>query len=536
MTNGGAYSENDITTTQQWYDVILNGRNRIGDNFQVDYSAGAIYQDALMQGVFKNAGGLSKTNMFNLSFGRQITSSFNYSRVQTQSVFGQFNLGYKNSLFLEGSIRNDWDSRLPAPHAYQYYSTGASAIISDMVKLPIPVSFLKLALNYAEVGNGGQFGVINETYTFTPGLSEGMLQRTSTLPMKNLKPEIIRNIEANVEARFLNNRFGIELSVYKSNSFNQLLQMTVPSASGYTAMYLNAGNIQNKGVELVVNAVPVARGDFKWESNLNLGINRNKVISLAEGISEVYLGSHMDWGARGMVKVGGSYGEMIGHRWARDINGQFLVKSNGTPMSTLESGDGTSVLGNFNPKAILGFSNEVSYKAFSLRVLVDGRVGGMIMSGTEQNMSHTGFSEVTKYYREGGWKLGGVDKQSKPVDVAINAQQFWQSVSGKRNSGIGELFAYDATNFRVRELSLGYSLPVQKWLGSSVVKGITLSAVFRNLLWIYRGSSLLDIPGIGKRKMWYDPDVAGGNGNNMGIDYGNYPSTRTAGFTLNVNF
>jgi hypothetical protein len=194
------------------------------------------------------------------------------------------------------------------------------------------------------------------------------------------------------------------------------------------------------------------------------------------------------------------------------------------------------VLGNFNPKAILGLTNNFTYKAFNLRVLVDGRVGGMIMSGTEQNMSHTGLSEGTTDYREGGWNLGGVDKQAAAVNVDINAQQFWQSVSGKRNSGIGELFGYDATNFRVRELALGYSLPVQKLLRGNVVKGITVSAVFRNLLWIYRGSSLLDIPGIGKRKMRYDPDVAGGNGNNMGIDYGNYPSTRSAGFTLNVNF
>ncbi|MCW3112224.1 MAG: SusC/RagA family TonB-linked outer membrane protein [Segetibacter sp.] len=536
MTNGGNYSETDLTTMQQWYDVMLNGKNSIGENFTVDYSAGAIYQDALLDGVVKNSGGLNKANMFNLAFAKATTSSVNYSKIQTQSVFGQFNVAYKNMLFVDGSIRNDWDSRLPAPHAYQYYSTGVSAILSDMVKLPTAISFLKLGLNYAEVGNGGQFGVINEQFTFTPGLSEGMLQRGSTLPMKNLKPEIIRNFEANLEARFLNNRLGLELSVYQSNSFNQLLQMTVPSASGYTAMYINAGNIQNKGVELVLNAVPIKSRNFKWESNLNVGLNRNKVISLADGITEVYLGSHMDWGARGMVKVGGSYGELIGHRWARGKNGQFLVKANGTPMSTSESGDGTSVLGNFNPKAILGFTNNFSYKALNLRVLVDGRVGGMIMSGTEQNMSHTGLSEGTKYNREGGWNLGGVDKQEAPVNVAINAQQFWQSVSGKRNSGIGEIFGYDATNFRVRELSLGYSLPVQKWLSSNVVKGITVSAVFRNLLWIYRGSSLLDIPGIGKRKMSYDPDAAGGNGNNMGIDYGNYPTTRTAGFTVNVNF
>jgi TonB-linked SusC/RagA family outer membrane protein len=536
MTNGGAYAETDLVTMQQWYDVILNGKNKIGENFTIDYSTGAIYQDVSMHGVVKNSGGLNKANMFNLAFARATTSAVNYSKVQTQSVFGQFNLGYKNMVYLDGSIRNDWDSRLPAPHAFQYYSAGISTIISDMTKLPSAISFLKVGLNYAEVGNGGQFGVINEQFAFTAGLSEGMLSRGSTLPMRDLKPEIIRNLEANLEARFLDNRLGFDLSFYKSNSFNQLLQVTVPSASGYTAMYFNAGNIENKGVELVLNAVPVMSLDFKWDVNLNLGLNRNKVIALAEGMNEVYLGSHMDWGARGMVKVGGSYGELIGHRWATDKGGNFLVKDNGTPMSTSESGDGTSVLGNFNPKAILGLTNTFSYKSFNLRVLVDGRVGGIIMSGTEQNMSHTGLTEGTVAFREGNWNLGGVNKQGAPVNATINAQQFWQSVSGKRNSGIGELFAYDATNFRVREVALGYSLPVRNWFKSNVVKGVTISAVFRNLFWIYRGSSMFDIPGVGKRKMSYDPDVAGGNGNNMGIDYGNYPSTRSAGFTLNVNF
>ncbi len=535
MTNGGAYREQFLTTTQQWYDVILNGSNSIGENFQVDYNVGAIYQDSKMEGITYNSGGLNKTNMFSMAFARAITGAPAYSRVQTQSVFGQVNLSYRNMVFFDGSVRNDWDSRLPSPHSYQYYSAGVSGIVSDMLKTP-GMPFLKVGLNYSEVGNGGSFDLINESYSFTAGLGEGMLTRTATLPMKGLRPEIIRSLEGNIETRLLNNRLSIEVSVYKSNSFNQLLSITVPSSSGYTAMYLNAGNIQNHGVELVVGGTPVSTKSFKWDATFNLGINRNKVISLAEGLPVVYLGSHMDWGARGRVQEGGSYGELIGHRWARDEKGNFLVRDNGTPMSTAENGQPTSVLGNFNPKAILSLNNNFAYKNFNLRVLVDGRVGGIIMSGTEQNMSHTGLTEGTAGFREGNWNLGGVNKQGVPVDVDINAQQFWQSVSGKRNSNIGEIFAYDATNFRVRELSLGYNIPVGKVLKSNFVKGASISAVFRNLLWIYRGSSILDIPGIGKRKMANDPDIAGGNGNNMGIDYGNYPSTRTAGFTLNVNF
>jgi hypothetical protein len=163
---------------------------------------------------------------------------------------------------------------------------------------------------------------------------------------------------------------------------------------------------------------------------------------------------------------------------------------------------------------------------------VDGRVGGIVVSGTEMNLAFSGITEGTEAYREGGWNLGGVNDKGEANSKAIKAQDFWQIASGKRY-GAGEFFAYDATNFRVRELSIGYNLPVKN---IKAVKAAKLMLVARNLLWLYRGSSILDIPGLEKRKMWFDPDMSLGNGNFQGVEYGTMPATRTLGVNLQVTF
>ena len=163
---------------------------------------------------------------------------------------------------------------------------------------------------------------------------------------------------------------------------------------------------------------------------------------------------------------------------------------------------------------------------------MDGRIGGTIVSGTEMNLAFSGIPEVTAKFREGNWVLGGVDPTGQSITKGITAQDFWQIASGKRY-GAGEFFAYDATSFRVREATLGYTIPIKT---NAYVKAVKISLVGRNLFWLYRGSSRLDIPGIGKRKMWFDPDMSLGNGNWQGVEYGTLPSTRSVGINLQVSF
>jgi hypothetical protein len=199
-------------------------------------------------------------------------------------------------------------------------------------------------------------------------------------------------------------------------------------------------------------------------------------------------------------------------------------------LSSITTGE-LEYIGNFDPKATLGLTNIFNIGKFSLRVLVDGRIGGVVVDGTEQLIAYNGATEGTLPFREGGWNLGGVDTDGNPVDATISAQDFWTTASGGRY-GSAEFFTYDATNFRVRELALGFNIPVPS---SFFITSAKLSLVARNVLFLYRGSSTMDIPGIGKRKMMCDPDMSLGNGNWQGISYGAMPATRSIGFNLQLS-
>jgi TonB-linked SusC/RagA family outer membrane protein len=534
---GGYYDKTRTTLTQQWYDLTLQGDHKFGTDFKLDYRAGTIFQDILYDQDFSQANGLNVNNEFSLGFASnpQLTSTTN--ETQTQSVFAQASLAFKEGLFLEGSIRTERDSRLPSPYAITYPSVGLSGIISELTTLPQVISFLKLSANYAKVGNGGQPQLRTNTFTYGQGAGHGFLTRSPIQALPGLKPEIVTSFELGLDARFAENRLGLTLTYYKSNSTNQLLTIPMPIASGYSNRYFNAGNIQNKGIELVLNATPISQGNSKWDVAFNLGINRNKVIELDKDNPKLvaYLGANNSGYSRSatpVVQTGGTYGDLYGKKWLRDASGNYVVDAKGLPVSTA----GQELLGSFNPKAILGLTNTFTYKRVSVRLLIDGRAGGVIVDGTEMNLAFSGISEVTAQHREEAWNLGGVDTNGNPVTTTITAQDFWTagsaSTSGKRY-GVAEFFTYDATNFRIRELSIGYSIPVPS---NFFIKSARFSLVARNLAWLYRGSSLLDIPGLGKRKMQIDPDMSLGNGNFQGIQYGTLPSTRSLGCNLNLTF
>jgi TonB-linked SusC/RagA family outer membrane protein len=534
---GGYFAKNNINITQKWFDVMLTGNNKISKDFKITYHLGAIYQDNAYDQNQGTANGLNVTNKFSLNFASTPAFSSSGNEVQTQAVFGQANISFKDAIFLDGSLRNDWDSRLPSPYSYQYYSVGTSVIFSDLITtLPKSISFLKANLNYSEVGNGGQFGLLNATYSYSQGAGNGFLSRGTTLPFPTLKPEIVKNLEAGIAARFLNDRLGFTVNYYKSNSFNQLLQLNLPVGTGYANQYINAGNIQNKGIEVVLNATPVRSQNFDWDIDFNFSLNRNKIVKLSNDIKSVVLAGGYGRSGTPVVNEGGSYGDLLAYQWLKDAKGNYIVIDTGSnagkPLTTYITGAAQGYIGNFNPRENLGMTNTFTYKRFSLRVLADGRIGGVMISGTEMNLAFSGITEGTVAHREGGWNLGGVDANGQPVSQPISAQDFWQTASGKRY-GVGEFFAYDATSFRVREVSFGYDIPVGE---KFFIKSARFSVIAHNLFWIYRGSSIMNIPGESKRKMWFDPDMSLGNGNYQGVEYGTLPSTRSLGFNLRLTF
>ena len=529
--SGGDYQKQDILITEKWFDAMLEGVNSITKDLKITYRAGGIYQDNKYDATYMAANGLNITNKFSMNFAKSPSVSSAFSEVQTQSVYGQVNLSFKDAVFLDASLRHDWDSRLPDPHDFSYPSIGASVVLSDLLTLPKSLSYLKASLNYAEVGNGGQFGLLNPVYYYSQGAGNGFLQRGATLPIPGLKPEIVKNFEAGLEARFFDNRVGFMATFYKSNSTNQLLQVSLPVATGYSSKYINAGNIQNKGFELVASGYPIRSKDLTWEVVLNFGMNRNKVVALSDEVKTFYLGGGFGRSATPVVEEGKAYGDLLAFKWQTDAKGNRVVTAAGKPVLTGEQ----EYIGNYYPKETIGLTNSVTYKGFSLRLLTDGRVGGTVVSGTEMNLAFSGIPEATAQYREGNWSLGGVDANGQAVTKTISAQDFWQIASGKRY-GAGEFFAYNATSFRVRELSIGYEIPLKAISFLSFVKAMKLSAVGRNLCWLYRGESILDIPGEGKRKMWFDPDMTLSNSNWQGVEYGTLPATRSWGFNLKITF
>ncbi len=528
---GGSYSRQEINVAQHWFDAMLEGKNKLTDDLKIDYRVGAIIQDNKYDALYTNANGLNVTNKFGLNFATNPVYSQDASHVQTQSVFGQINLSFKEAIFLDASLRNDWSSTLPSPYSFSYPSVGVSAILSDLMTLPDAISFLKLNASYAEVGNGGRAQLRFNTYGYSQGGTNGFIYRNSTQAIPDLKPEIVKNIELGFEAKFMENRLGFQFTYYKSNSFNQLLQVSVPVATGFSSKYINAGNIQNQGIEVVINGSPLKEGALKWDIGFNLGMNRNKIVELTPTVKEFTLAGGFGRSATPIVKEGGSYGDMQGFYWKKDANGNNLVTPSGTPLSTVTTGE-LGYLGNFNPKATLGLTNTFNYGKLSFRILIDGRVGGTVVDGTEMFLAFNGAPEITSQHREGGWVLGGKGTDGAAVNTPINSQQFWTTASGGRY-GTAEFFTYDATNFRVRELSIGYTIPVPD---NSVFKMVRISAVARNLFFLYRGYSKLEIPGLEKRKMAFDPDMSLGNGNWQGVSYGTLPSTRSLGFNLQLTF
>jgi TonB-linked SusC/RagA family outer membrane protein len=536
--SGGSFQITNLTETNKWFDLIAEGHNNITKDLKIGYHAGTIYQDIIYDEQDAGSNGLNVTNKFSLNFATNPTTTQSGNEYVQQSIFGQVNLSLLDAIFLDGSIRNEWDSRLPSPYRYSYPSIGLSAILTDLVHgIPPAISFLKVSGNWAEVGNGGQPDLLHSTLTYDQGAANGSIQRSLTYPIPNLKPEDVRSYEFGLEARFVHDRVGFAATYYHSNSINQLLQISVPVATGYSNQYINAGNIQNHGLEVVINASPIKTRDFTWDLSGNFSLNRNKVVSLSPELSVAFLGGADNRSAQPEVRVGGSYGDLYSYVWLKNTKGQYELQGSsssnpGAPLTTYITGDTLRKIGNYNPNELVGLTNTFTYKRFSFRFLIDGRIGGTIVSGTEMNLSFSGVTKNTLAYREGGLVLPGVDASGNSASTPITAQSFWQTASGQRY-GVGQFFAYNATAIRLRELSLGYDIPIKN---TTVLKSLRFSAVARNLFWFYRGSSTLSIPGIGKRKMWMDPDMSNGNAAFQGVEYGALPSTRTLGFNLKANF
>lgn len=465
------------------------------------------------------------------------------------SAYGDLSLSWDNYLFLNITGRNDWTSTLPdGNNSFFYPSVSLSYVFSDHLKLPNWVSFAKLRGSYAEIGKDTRPYETNTYYNSSviTSTSQVIWTRGDSKGDPGLKPERTSTVEAGLEARFFNSRLGIDFTWYKLNSRDQIINVSASPTSGYTSFILNAGELQNKGIELVLNGTPIQTKDFRWDATLNFSRNRNKVLSLRDGLAEIVVGTHFGYASSTATlkyvpgyAVGNIYGASFLRYYGTKTDDKINV-DNSLPLVIASTGtnagfpvrDGTQrLLGNSQPKWMGGITNTFTYKNFNLSFLFETQQGMDKYNQLGNFMSAFGIAKYTENRRETK-VFDGVLANGTP-----NTQVVWlgqglgpdgrnYSAGYYRNvyRGVTENFVEDASWIRLRSLSLGYDLPSNIFKGT-FVKSANLTFTGNNLLlWTdYTG---------------YDPETSSFSaGSNADAFTGfTYPAVRSFLFTLSVNF
>ena len=521
----GRYIEMDYQETLIYGDVMAMGKRKWED-FTLDVAIGGSINDKNVNSTrydSKNAS-LKYANVFNLANivmnGSASIDQKIDSRRQLQSVFGTAQVGYQDKVFLDLTARNDWASTLAytshEKSGFFYPSAGLSFLIDKWIQLPEWISFAKLRGTYSKVGNDIPQFITNSVSHITAG---GELQANDAAPFKEMEPEMTHSVEVGTEWRFFQSRLGFNLTYYRTNTHNQFFKLPALAGDMYAYRYVNAGDIQNRGWELTVDATPVLTPDFTWKTSLNFSSNRNKIKELHEELKELVYGPSSFSSSYAMKLVkGGSIGDIYGKAFVRDAEGNIVYQTEGDHkgLPAVEGEGNTIKVGNANPRFIMGWNHTFSYKGFSLYFLLDWRYGGKILSQTQAEMDLYGVSQVTALARDRGY----VTLEGQQID---NVKGFYKNIVGGR-AGVTVYYMYDATNLRLREVSLNYTFP-KKWMQKTkVLKDLQLAFVARNLCFLYK-------------KAPFDPDLVLSTGNdNQGIEVFGMPTTRSLGFTVKCEF
>ncbi|MFL9482692.1 SusC/RagA family TonB-linked outer membrane protein [Chitinophagaceae bacterium LWZ2-11] len=443
-------------------------------------------------------------------------------------AFGDFD--YKNLLFLNVTARNDRSSTLPqGNNSYYYPSASLSAIVSDMVRLPKAVSYLKVRASVAEVGRDADPYSINNTYlTNTPFNGSPLTTGNNVLANNNLKPSSTTTVEAGFEARFLNNRIGLDATFYNADTKDEIVQLPIPVSSGYTNAYVNGGKLNNKGIEIMLTVAPFRSkhpDGFNWDMNFNFSRNVGKVVSLPAGINTYQYAQITQYdryyrSVQYNAVVGERLGNMYGNVFVRDPQGN-IVYNNGVPVITT---DQNHLLGNYNPDFILGWTNQFSYKHFNLSFVMDWHQGGKFFSYTELGVLSGGMSVETLPGRETGIIGKGVvmDASGKytPNTTQVSAAAYYGGYYSANNN---EPFMYNASYLKMREVRLGYTF--NKIFGGISKSNLNVSLVGRNLFEFTQNKDV-------------DPETLSLRGQQIlpGTEFLSIPSTKSLGFSLGLTF
>lgn len=517
----------------EWNNDILATYNlSVSQDLDISLNAGANARrerGSSLSGFVDRGTGLIVPNFFALSNTNDGFTSNNVGAPRdVNSVYGFANFAYKNGIYLDITARNDWSSTLPPSNwSFFYPSIGLTAVLSDLTDLPDFVTFAKVRASWAEVGNDTSPFQTLRTASLAAGGANGFLNISGTIPNEDLLPEKTKSIEVGADLRFMSNRIGLDLTYYKSNSQNQLFSVALPVGSGASQFFTNGGDVENKGIEALLRFTPVQSTGLTWDLAFNFAKNNSTVVKINDERPRIQVAS--DFLRAYFIEEGQPFGNVFSRGFVRQIeddpNSPIVVDADGIPMVT---GGRTVLAANYNPDWLGGISNTLSFNDFTMSFLVDIRKGGSATSMTNAILYGGGHTEETLFGRQGEvfgtgeWAKWGttVNEDGSPNNTTITAEQFWNRVGG-RNAPVGEAFAVDATNVRLREFVVGYSLPIN----NDVVSRVRISLVGRNLFFLKNNAGD------------FDPEVLTETAK-QGEGFSSFapPTMRTFGLNLGIDF
>ena len=522
----GRYILEKTENTQQYIDLIANYNTEINEDLTFTGVLGtSLTKYSTGDQIFLDSGigrGLTYPNIFTIAnFAETRNIQQTVSNREVQSIFGSANFGYKNMLFLDVTGRTDWSSTLvnTDSDSFFYPSVGLTNVLSQMFEMPDYVSFAKVRASYAVVGKDLPVFATSPINTIPLGQNNFTKPVFGVKEGETLKPERQTSFEIGTEWRFLQNRLGVDFTYYSSKTKDQIFFIDAePNVQGYTQNIVNAGEISNKGIELIINAKPILTDDFNWNTSVNFATNTNKVVSVHESLQngEAIINAPGVNGYGFSLIEGEDFGSIQGRSVKRNADGLAIVTDDGTGNLTIEA-TGFETIAHAQPDFTLGWSNSFDYKNFSLNFLIDAKIGGNVVSVTEAVNDFYGVSQATADARNtNGGMINVVDANGAAKQMT--AQDYYLKTGGR--AGLLGEYVYSATNVSLREVSLGYNVQSK----STLFDSMRFSLIANNLFFLYK-----DAP--------FDPNIASSTGIGLqGVDIYGQPSTRSIGLNINVKF
>ena len=544
---GGKYETEQIKFYENNYSFLVSAqRDNVFGKLGLSGSVGGNLMERKHNGLRASVSQLIVPNLFSLTNGTdKPDNSESYSHKKINSLYGTAQLNWDGYFFLDGTLRNDWSSSLAkANRSFLYPSISTSLVITDMlrkmdVNAPSWLSFAKVRASAAQVGNDLEPYQLYSAYRIEKDpLGGTMANIDNVLYNDKVRSELIKSYELGLEMRFFDSRFGVDFAWYRTNATNQLIRLGMDPASGYDAKMINAGNIQNAGIEFMVTADIIRSEGLKWNAQLNLSHNENRIIKLYDGggiespVTEYNLGTYDN--LKILAREGGKYGEIWGSSYKRvedktsDLYGKIITDENGLPIAGDEK-----KLGDQQPDLLAGLTNSFSFAGFDLSFLIDARFGGKMFSGTNHALQAGGAAAATvvngardKFVVDGAVEseVAGKTVYTKNT-VEVTPQDYWGAIVGRSgNLGINEANIYDATSVRLRNIALSYTLPKSLLKNTPITKAKL--GISCNNVWMIKSY----MNGI-------DPESVFATGSNAtGYEFASSPTTRSFLFNITLGF